>query len=75
MLYLAYVVIADIPVSAVSNVKSSPVLLYNYARHHVLEGLAEVVKLLHTSVTYRVNPVRNLDRRKAKTIQAMVRVG
>lgn len=66
MFYLAYVVIADIPVSAVPNMKSSPVLLYNDARYHVLEGLAEVVKLLHTSVTYRVNPVRNLDRRKTE---------
>ena len=61
--YLADIVVADVPVGAVPDVKARPVLLHDDARDNILERLAQVVQFLHASVTNRVHPVRNLTRR------------
>ncbi len=54
---LTNVVVAYVPVRAVPDVKPCPVFLDNHARHHVLEGLAQLVEFLHASIAYCVNPM------------------
>lgn len=60
MTHLANIVVADVPVRAVSDVKSRPVLLHYHTRHHILEGFTEVMEFLHAPVAYCVYPVGDL---------------
>lgn len=58
--HLANVVVTNVPVRAVPDVEPRPILLHYHTRHHILEGFAEVMELLHTPVAYCVHPVRDL---------------
>lgn len=57
---LADVVVAHVPVCAMPYVETSAVLLYDHARYHVFEGLAEIVEFLHASVANSIYPLGNL---------------